>query len=157
RLAIDPAGSYLALGGSDGVVSVYRADSQQRLWFKALHDRPVASLACSPDGKTLATAGWDGVVQVVDLATGSVRKSLPVAPGGRVHAVAFHPNGRYLVTSDDLPGEQHPVYRIAVWNARADYRLWARDEGGHKGEVHSIAFSPDGNGKRRLATGGGNG
>jgi WD40 repeat protein len=164
RLAIRPNGAHLAVGETEGVVSVRPAGPGRVVWSRQLHRGMVASLAYSPDNKLLASAGHDGTVHVVDAGTGKTIQVLPVAPGGRVHAVAFRPNARYLVTGDDQPGEegarsdQH-TYRIRVWSVRADengpaWQLRGENRDGHKSDVYRVLFSPDG---KRLATAGANG
>jgi WD40 repeat protein len=164
RLAIRPDGAHLAVGETEGVVSVRPAGPGRVVWSRQLHRGMVASLAYSPDNKLLASAGHDGTVHVVDAGTGKTVQVLSVAPGGRVHAVAFRPNGRYLVTGDDRPGDEgadsdRHTYRIRVWSARADevgpaWQLRGEDRHRHKSDVYEVLFSPDG---RRLATAGADG
>jgi WD40 repeat protein len=169
RLAIRPNGAHLAVGETEGVVSVRPAGPGRVVWSRQLHRGMVASLAYSPDNKLLASAGHDGTVHVVDAGTGKTVQVLQVAPGGRVHSVAFRPTPTtsirpYLVTGDDQPGEegarsdQH-TYRIRVWSVRADeigpaWQLRGEDRHGHKSDVYRVLFSPDG---KRLATAGANG
>jgi WD40 repeat protein/serine/threonine protein kinase len=174
RLAIRPDGAHLALGEIEGVVSVRVPRSSRVVWSRRLHKGMVASLAYSPDSKLLATAGWDGTVHIVDADSGTTREILPVAPGGRVHAVAFRPDVRpegrprraqYLVTGDDQPddgdlrADQH-TYRIRIWyNSEGKYQLWGENKDGHKSEVYGVLFSPDlfSPDRQRLATAGANG
>ena len=161
RLAMRPDGAHLAIGEIGGVVSARRAGSSRPVWTKRLHRGLVSSLAYSPDSKTLATAGHDGFVYILDAGTGEVREKLAVAPGGRVHAVAFRPPlGNHLVTGDDQPGDgragddQH-TYRIRLWDrTRGPFTLAAEDRTSHKSDVYGVTFSPDG---QRLATAGANG
>src|SRR5262245_27717048 len=58
------------------------------------HGDRVTSLSYSPDGKLLASASGDGMVKIWDLGSGQNVRTFRGHGGGRVHAVAFVPDGR---------------------------------------------------------------
>jgi WD40 repeat protein len=98
------------------------------------------SMSYSLDNKTLATASNDGSVKVWNLATG--RERYTVQQNDPVLAVAYRPDGRFLVTA----------------TSTGDVRLLAAETGQTLGSfpsmdkeegpgipVREVAFSPDGN------------
>jgi RNA polymerase sigma factor (sigma-70 family) len=109
-----------------------------------------SSLAFSPDGKTLAVAG--GRAQLWDIATGKQIAFPTIRSGASIVAVAFSPDGKFLAT-----GETDGY--VLVWDVATGKEVFSRfirREGsdyihGHRGVVHSVAFSPDG---KLLASGG---
>ncbi|WP_371619218.1 trypsin-like peptidase domain-containing protein [Streptomyces sp. NBC_00454] len=103
------------------------------------HTDWVNRVAFSPDGRTLATGSGDGSVRLWDVATGTMRSTLPQTV--KVGAVAFSPDGRTLAT--DSEDNTVVLWDVATGSPRATLK-------GHSGLVWSIAFSPDG---RTLATG----
>jgi WD40 repeat protein len=70
-VAIDPAGSWLITGGSDGIVKLWdiRADEPFRKSSLILrgHHQPVRQLAITPSGRWLATYSSDGMLRLWDL------------------------------------------------------------------------------------------
>jgi RNA polymerase sigma factor (sigma-70 family) len=97
-------------------------------------------LAFSPDGKTLASTAYgnETVIRLWDVATGKARQ--PAGPDGVVHAVAFSPDGRLVVTGSWLGCDQP----LRLWEAATGKPLWARK--GELGFVNKAAFTPDGKG-----------
>ncbi len=150
-VAFSPDGARLATAGSDGTVKVWdvwRGQESRTLWVSNL---PAStSMAYSPDGRHLATAGSGGGtssvtvkdVQVWDVESGAVRRTLRGAHGRGVTAVAYSPDGAALATAS-LDGT------AKLWDA-ATGRAAATLEG-HTQAVTAVAFSPDG---RSLATAG---
>jgi hypothetical protein len=61
----------------------------------------IRDLAVSPDEKLVAVGGNDPAVKLYDVATGKLKLELPEYPTD-VLAVAFHPDGKTLVTGDLL-------------------------------------------------------
>ena len=93
----------------------------------------------SPDGRTLVALHRDRI-ELWDTKSATVRTNLmfEMGPGGSL-PVAFSPDGRLLAT---MPGFTETDYSIRLW--RTDTGELAGVLTGHKQNLASIAFSPDG-------------
>ena len=97
-------------------------------------------VAFSPDGGRLATGGDSKSIQIWDVATGQLLRTLS-GHKKDVCAVAFSPNGRWLASASRDNS-------VKLWNLLSGQE--ARTLTGHHDAVTSLAFSPDG---RWLASG----
>jgi WD40 repeat protein len=137
RVAFDPAGRNVAVGRSDGSVSVINMASGAATSVHLTDS--VVDLAFSPTGSQLAVAlRLAPTVVLHQSGNGWARLRSPVA---FAHAVAFSPDGRLLATGG-VDG--------MVWLWRADRGGKRRGVQAHTSDITSVAFSPDG---RLLATG----
>src|SRR5436309_16008677 len=107
-------------------------------------DRQVSALRFSPCGKVLAAGACDASVRRWDASTDAFAP-LPSLTGhdGWVQALAFHPDGKRLLTADSWG-------RLNCWPyADKDAKpLWSVAQA-HDGWIRGLAVSPDG---KRLAT-----
>jgi cytochrome c len=94
-LAVLPDGA-MATGGADGIVRVVAQDGSIMRESADL-GAPLSMLRLSPDGTRLAAAGLRGSVSILDRATLQPVLQL-IGPGLPVWSLAFHPNGREIVT-----------------------------------------------------------
>ena len=100
----------------------------------------------STDGKTLALASRDKTVQLWDVASGTLLKTL-AGHSSFVNAVAFAPDGRTLASGGN-------DQTVRLWNAETGRELMQLDSGKIAlGQVQALAFSQDG---KNLLAGGGN-
>jgi WD40 repeat protein len=136
RLTAD--GRHLVTISEARLVTVYQADTGQRVVTWDSGEHALGPTDVSPDGRLLASGG--AMLMVFDLMSGE-----PVAEiqshRQPTDAVVFSPDGRLLAT-----GSQEglaKVWESVHWTETAVLR-------GHLLGVHAVAFSPDGG---RLATG----
>ena len=177
-LKVSSEGSYLVISstfdctGSE-IVTLWNGETTAS--FR--HETIVVAAAVSPDGKFLATGGWDKAITLWSLET---EKPIRVLSGhtGEIHALAFSPDGRLLVSSgaykwEYQEGEDGSTLGGGTYAVRGDsdgsIRFYAADDSqsdttakvwevksgkniatlGHQQKVIEIAFSPDGS---RVAT-----
>jgi WD40 repeat protein/tRNA A-37 threonylcarbamoyl transferase component Bud32 len=105
----------------------------------------VTTIAFRPDGAWLATADDGGNVQLWDIATGKVVRTLKIHDYN-IAALAFHPNGRWLAAAGEKAGNPGAV---RVYDTETGNEVYSLKE--HTKAVRALAFSSDG---RWLATGG---
>jgi WD40 repeat protein len=96
-IALSPDGWKLASGSADANVGFWdlHRHKEEPVWLK--HGANVNCVAIDSNGTTLASGGDDGRVQVWDLNNLTADARVLTRPGSRVFALAFSPDGRWLV------------------------------------------------------------
>jgi WD40 repeat protein/tetratricopeptide (TPR) repeat protein len=125
KVAWAPDGKRLASCSSDGSVKVWAVPERKLLRTLAGHEGIVVAVAWSPDGRQIASVSrppvgpGGGQIKLWNPDTGRADVTFRPAAGG-LHAVAFTPDGLYLVTA----GQDRTV---RVW--RKDGRAVAEHRG----------------------------
>jgi WD40 repeat protein len=150
-LASSPDGGTIAFGSKDNTIRLWDAKTgKTKNGARPLegHTDVVRCVAFSPDGRTIVSGAYDKTIRLWDAKTGKAkRRGRPWKRRGRpleghtdteVHAVAFSPDGRTIVS-----GSRDGA--ILLWDAETGAPKWGnRRSKGHTGGVSSVAFSPDG-------------
>jgi WD40 repeat protein len=154
-VAFSADGLWLASGSFDTTVKLWRTDTGALARTLEGHSEAVVELAFSPDSEWLASASDDSSVKLWRVKDGALTKTLA---GGseHVYAVAFSPDGQWLASGGRERGALGTLWKQIAGNRLRGgegrtIRLWQARDGvlqqafsGHSGDVHSVAFSPDG-------------
>jgi RNA polymerase sigma factor (sigma-70 family) len=142
--AVSADGKKIAIGGNAGDVVIW--DVNKGVGLVTLAGRTkVSSLAFSPDGKTLAAGDETNTVRLWDVAAGKVTASLvgekargqTRGVGDAIHALAFTPDGKTLVSTGDYGDGTIRVWDVAAAKER-------RRINSQFGDTRLLALSPDG-------------
>ena len=79
-LAWSADGNRIAVGGASPEVTIYDANSGERVAACKGHSAGIYTIAFSPDGQTLASGGFDGQVRLCQVSTGQLTKAFIPVP-----------------------------------------------------------------------------
>jgi WD40 repeat protein len=140
-----PDGRRALVAGTEGVITLWDAQSEIALARLKGHTKPVRALDVKRDGRVAASGSEDGTARIWDLAKEVEMLKLEVSAEEGVYSVAFSPDGRKLLTGDGGGV-------VCLWDLLTGREV-SRIEG-HEDVVWSVAFHPDG---RRAVSGSGDG
>ena len=119
----------------DNSVGIWDVDFRAGLPVLRGHTSYVYPVAFSPDGRWIASGSWDHTIRLWDAATGEACAP-PLPQPGVVRALAYSPDGTWLLAGGDFDGE------LLLWDlATGQVRNRVRGVGK---SVRSLALSPDG-------------
>ena len=131
-LAFSPNGLLLVTGSQDKLLRVWSPEAVGQAVVSLKHPDRVIDLDFSPDETLLATAGGDQTIRIWEIATASVKLSLPVESA--VIDVDFSRDGQFIAT-----GTEDGIARIWDTATGEEVHLFA-----HQGAVLDVDFSRDG-------------
>ncbi|QQE65255.1 hypothetical protein GFS31_19410 [Leptolyngbya sp. BL0902] len=124
----------LLSGHRDGTIALWPPEDAEPRRLQG-HQRPVHSLALSPDGATLISASHDGTVVWWDLPQGRTLGRWAPPDGHWIHSVAFDPSGTALAATS------HGT-EVDLWHPQTNRRC--RRLRGHRQPIWAALFSADG-------------
>jgi WD40 repeat protein/serine/threonine protein kinase len=148
-VALSPDGKLALTGGDDNTARLWDVTTGGPVGNPMPHQDPVAAVAFSPDGKYFVTGGGKPgnpnsnkpEVRLWEVATSRPLDLPPIVHAGSVLAVAFSPDGKWVLTGSAdataqlwelVQGERGPSWRHR--------HTWRHD----KRRVFAVALSPDG-------------
>ncbi|MFC1759487.1 WD40 repeat domain-containing protein [Planctomycetota bacterium] len=149
RLAISPNEVFVAVGGNDRIVTLWRAASRQQELVITAFDSTIHSLAFSADSNLLAIGTGNGGIFVYNIQRQLMSEPL-LGHDSAVLDIAFGPDQRTLYSSGGSDK------RVGVWTV-TDNSGGAKKQkhvgwlNGHEDVVRCLAVSPDG---KRVVSGG---
>lgn len=163
-LAWNPAGTILAVAGSERSVELWDAVSGERRAILSEHADAVTALAFSPDGRFLASVGADGLLAVWDTAAATLRAA--VWSDSPMEAVAWRPDGGVILAGGRLgldllragDGARLRIRRLRVPPERhtrllwTDGGLWDADDPAAAAPALAMAPGPGTEGNPEAAT-----
>lgn len=145
-LEFHPDGKHLISADYVGQVHCweYASDGAKPKWSIAdAHTRYIRSISIGRDGKFLATAGDDRLVRVWNAADGKPLHKL-AGHKHRIYSVAFHPDGKSIVSGDRQGGLIH-------WDATSGKQVRQLDAAGVLWNPASLSSGAAGAGVLSLA------
>src|SRR5262245_60939498 len=150
-LAFSPDGRWLASGGEDGLVCVWRLETGDPVLARQIPNQEgkstlptgeswVRALAFSPDSAALASARADGDVHLQSLSEGE--REISWRPDHGIWSLAFAPDGKTIAAGGG--SGQLALLPLQGQKGRQTLSL-------HTNLVLALAYSPDG---KLLASGG---
>lgn len=140
-VAYSPDGKLVAAGsgssgsGAPGCVSVWDAETGQRLWTHKGHSERCLSVAFSPDGKLLGSAGNDNTIRLWNPRAGNLERMLETHGVLVVNALAFSPDGKTIACGGNDGNAR-------LWDLKSE--TITRTLTGQGATVQAVAFSPNG-------------
>jgi WD40 repeat protein len=126
-VAFSPDGKYVAIGGSDHTASIWETLTGKEV-SHITHDGEVQAVAFSPDAKYVASGSCDkldsngicnqGTARVWNAGTGDEISRVPFEEG--VNAVAFSPDGRYVIAGAGQSYYQELNNTLQMWLYRPE-------------------------------------
>lgn len=131
-LAFSPDGQFIAVGDSNGSISIWNSVTYQKLKTLVGHTNWIRHLAFSPQANLLASASSDKTIRLWNIETGQCLNILQ-SHNAQVLWVVFSPDGQTLASS----GSDTTIKLWQISDGRCLQTLQ-----GHKNGVHSVAFHP---------------
>ena len=135
KLALSCSGTLLALIGERSTIVDMATGARTPL---PAAEGPVSRICFSPDDKLLAIECFSGIVHLVDVHTGTVRRTLRPSP--QSSAIAFSSDSTTLAVAN---GEQ-----VSLWHVETGQELANLSVAKESGNIVNLQFSADG---RKLA------
>jgi WD40 repeat protein len=153
--AFSPDGRHVVTGSKDNTARIWEAATGSEIAVFRGHDKGLNGAEFSADGKFLITASDDGTARLWEVNAGKEMIVLAGHDGG-LSGAAFSPDGRRVVTAALAYTPMDPTGRREFPYEPPTVRLWEAETGrwitflfGHRSDINSAAFSPDG---QRLVT-----
>jgi WD40 repeat protein len=106
-IALNGQGSYVAAGGSDGVVRVWKASDGSSMTNLAGHRGPVFSVAFDESGQYLASVGRDRTLRIWNLRHRPPENARRVDLDGAFNlGIAYSSDGMFIATADPYSGDE---------------------------------------------------
>jgi WD40 repeat protein len=138
-LETSPDGTRLGIGRGKKV-EIYSLSEKDanRTAIGSGHRDEIRSLSWSPSGKLLVSGGFGRII-IWDAQSGAKQQVIEKGLSGRVTALTFASQGKWLVAAD---GEPTMVGRLVIF----DTKTWKRTKTirAHDDSIHALATSPDG-------------